>query len=117
MTFGATVAIPNSMLADVIDYDELVTNDRREGVFLGIWAVIRKVAAALGVGVALPMMQAAGYEPNVEQTDTTKLVIRLLYVGVPVVCNVLAIVVAWRYPIDKERHAEIRQRIAEEHEE
>lgn len=115
MTFGANVAIPNSMLADVIDYDELITDDRREGVFLGIWAVIRKLAAALGVGVALPVMEAVGYEPNAEQSDSTKLVIRLLYVGVPVICNVLAIFVAWRYPIDKERHAEIRQRIAEEH--
>jgi len=108
LTFGANVAIPNSMLADVIDYDELLTHERREGVFLGIWAVIRKLAAALGVGVALPILEATGYEPNSEQPSATKLAIRLLYVGVPVVCNLLAIVIAWRYPIDKKEHARIR---------
>ena len=111
-TFGATVAIPSSMQADTIDYDELLSGRRREGLYVGMWSVSRKMAAALGVGVALPILGALGYQPNVEQTEGTKLALRLLYVGVPVICNLLAIVVARRYPIDRKRHEEIREAIA-----
>ena len=111
MTFGPTVAIPASMQADVIDYDELLTGERREGLYMGLWAVVRKFAAAIGVGVALPILSAVGYEPNVDQTDTTKLALRVLYVGVPVICNLLAMAIAWRYPIDEEEHLRIRATI------
>ncbi|MEZ4441999.1 MAG: MFS transporter [Polyangiaceae bacterium] len=114
MTFGATVAIPSSMQADVIDYDELLSGERREGLFMGIWAVIRKLAAALGVGVALPLLALAGYLPNQPQTETTRLVLRVLYVGVPVVCNLGAMLIARRYPIDEARHREIRAAIDHE---
>ncbi len=112
MTFGPTVAIPSSMQADTIDYDELLTGERREGIFVGMWSVVRKMAAALGVGIALPMLSASGYTPNVPQSESTKLVLRILYVGVPIVCNVIAMAIAWRYPIDQARHKEIRDAIA-----
>jgi len=111
MTFGATVAIPSSMQADVIDYDELLSGERREGLYIGMWSVSRKLAAAFGVGVALPILAASGYQPNVEQTDTTKLALRAMYAGLPILANVAAIAIAWRYPIDKKRHEQIRAKI------
>jgi GPH family glycoside/pentoside/hexuronide:cation symporter len=111
MTFGATVAIPSSMQADVIDYDELLCGERREGLYVGMWSVGRKLAAALGVGVALPILEASGYQPNVEQGDTTKLALRVLYAGLPLLANAIAIAIAWRYPIDKQRHEQIRAEI------
>lgn len=111
MTFGPTVAIPASMQADVIDYDELLTGERREGLYMGLWAVVRKFAAAIGVGVALPILSAVGYEPNIEQTEATRLALRVLYVGVPVICNLLAMAIAWRYPIDEDEHRRIRDAI------
>jgi glycoside/pentoside/hexuronide:cation symporter, GPH family len=111
MTFGPTVAIPASMQADVIDYDELLTGQRREGLFMGIWSVVRKLAAALGVGVALPILAASGYQPNQPQGETTQFALRTLYVGVPVICNLIAMAIAWRYPIDAATHADIRAKI------
>ena len=60
--FGATVAIPSAMQADVIDYDELLSGERREGQYVGLWSVTRKLAAAVGVGVALSILGYAGYQ-------------------------------------------------------
>ena len=68
MTFGPTVAIPSSMQADTIDYDEFLTGERREGIFVGMWSVVRKMAAAIGVGIALPLLSASGYTPNAPQS-------------------------------------------------
>jgi GPH family glycoside/pentoside/hexuronide:cation symporter len=104
---GATIAIPSSMQADVIDYDELLSGERREGQYIGVWSIAKKLAAALGVGVALSVLGAAGYQPNVEQTPQVQLTLRVLYALVPCVCNLVAIVIALAYPIDRRRHGEI----------
>jgi GPH family glycoside/pentoside/hexuronide:cation symporter len=109
--FGATLALPSSMQADVIDLDELVTGRRREGQYVGMWAVARKLAAALGVGVALSLLGASGYVPNQPQSEEVRTVLRLLYAGVPCLCNALAIAIALAYPIDREMHRDIRRRL------
>ncbi len=110
--FGGTVAIPSSMQADVIDYDELLSGRRREGIFIGVWAIARKLAAALGVGIALVILGSSGYRPKVEQTPEAIFSLRVLYALVPSVLNLLAIGVALAYPIDRTRHQRILDAIA-----
>jgi GPH family glycoside/pentoside/hexuronide:cation symporter len=105
--FGATLAIPSSMQADVIDYDELLSGERREGQYIGVWSIAKKLAAALGVGVALTVLGAIGYQPNVEQTPQVQLTLRVLYALVPSACNGIAILLALAYPIDRARHRAI----------
>jgi GPH family glycoside/pentoside/hexuronide:cation symporter len=110
--FGATVAIPSSMEADVIDYDELLSGQRREGRYLGIWSIARKLAAALGVGLALPILGAVGYQPGVEQTPQVELALRTMYALVPSLCNGVALLIALYYPIDQGVHTRILEGIA-----
>jgi len=105
---GATLAIPSSMQADVIDYDELITGERREGQYVGLWSIAKKLAAALGVGAALALLGTSGYEPNVTQTPRVQLTLRTLYALVPCLCNAVAFVVALAYPIDESRYQAIR---------
>lgn len=109
--FGATLAIPSSMQADVIDYDELRTGQRREGQYIGVWSVARKLAAALGVGLALSILGSAGYEPNAEQSPQVIHTLRILYAGVPCLCSVLGILIALAYPITRERHIQNLEQI------
>ena len=109
--FGATLALPSAMQADVIDYDELLDGRRREGQYIGVWNIAKKFAAALGVGAALSILGAVGYQPNVEQTPQVKFALRMLYAGVPSLLNLLAIVVALAYPIDRGRHRQILEAI------
>lgn len=111
--FGATVAIPSAMQADVIDYDELMSGERREGQYVGLWSVTRKLAAAVGVGVALSILGYAGYQPNTSQTPDVTLVLRILYALVPCVCNALGFVIALRYPLSRRAHEEIRLAISQ----
>lgn len=108
---AAVVAIPSSMQADVLDYDEMMTGQRREGQYMGLWSISKKMSAVLGVGLALPILDSVGYVPNMPQSPQVLSVLTLLYVAVPVVCNVIAIFLALPYPIDRKEHAEIRQTI------
>jgi GPH family glycoside/pentoside/hexuronide:cation symporter len=105
--FGATIAIPSAMQADVIDYDEFMTGERREGLYIGLWSVTKKLAAALGVGIALSVLGGAGYRANVEQTASVQTALRVLYALVPSLCNGVAIVIAMAYPINRKAHEAI----------
>jgi GPH family glycoside/pentoside/hexuronide:cation symporter len=110
--FGATLALPSAMQADVIDYDELISGKRREGQYVGVWSVSKKLAAALGVGAALAVLGIMGYEPGIEQSPRVVLSLRVLYALVPSLCNLAALCIAAAYPINAMLHEDIKQAIA-----
>ncbi len=114
--YGATLAIPSSMQADVIDYEEWRSGTRREGQFVGFWLIARKLARAFGAGIAFPILDQVGYVPNEAQTPTVLWTLTLLYAGVPCFCTFVAMLVAWRYPIDRALHGRIRAEIEDRQE-
>ncbi len=109
--FGASLALPSAIQADVIDYDELLSGRRREGLFIGVWSIAKKLTAALGVGLSLYLLGYVGYQPNIEQPPSVVLALRFLYALLPCVCNILGFLVILRYPISAPKHAEIRELI------
>jgi len=109
--FGATIAIPSAMQADVIDYDELLAGERREGHYIGLWSITKKLAAALGVGVALSLLGSSGYEPNMPQSQEVVRMLKVLYALVPSLCNIVALVIALAFPISSGIHEEILEAV------
>jgi glycoside/pentoside/hexuronide:cation symporter, GPH family len=109
--FGAGLALPSAIQADVIDYDQLLTGQRREGRYIGLWSIAKKLAAALGIGVGLLLLGSTGYSPNMEQTASTVFMLKILYALVPCICNVLSIGIISFYPISEKEHARIRRNI------
>jgi GPH family glycoside/pentoside/hexuronide:cation symporter len=109
---GATLALPSSIQADVIDYDELLTGERREGRYLGFWSIAKKLAAAVGVGAGLAVLGMAGYEPNARQPESVLLALRVLYALVPSACNLTALLIALAYPISEPVHRDLLEAIA-----
>jgi GPH family glycoside/pentoside/hexuronide:cation symporter len=110
--FGATLAIPSAIQADVIDYDELMSGERREGQYIGLWSIAKKMAAAVGVGIGLSVLGLAGYTPNIEQSEQVRFTLRALYALVPSVCNIIAFAIALTYPISGRIHRDIRTAIS-----
>ena len=105
--FGATLALPSAIQADVIDYDEYLTGRRQEGWYIGIWSVVKKLTAALGVGVGLTILGAVGYAPGAPQPPEVVYTLKVLYALVPCLCNVLAFAIASTFPISKDAHVRI----------
>jgi GPH family glycoside/pentoside/hexuronide:cation symporter len=104
---GATLALPSSIQADVIDYDELLTGERREGRYIGLWSIAKKLAAAVGVGAGLALLGLAGYAPNARQPEEALLALRVLYALVPSACNLAALAIGCTYPIGADTHGRI----------
>ncbi len=108
---GATLALPSSIQADVIDYGELLTGERREGQYIGLWSVAKKLAAAAGIGIGLFTLGLAGYTPNAEQPEAVRTALRVLYALVPSLCNLAALGIALFYPITADVHREILEAV------
>lgn len=118
--FGISVCylIPNAMLPDTIEYDELRTGQRREGIFYGFFVFLQKCALALGSAILGWMLQLSGYisttgGTNVAQPDSALLALRIAIGPLPAIAIVAGLWFAWRFPITKEKHAEILRLLAE----
>jgi GPH family glycoside/pentoside/hexuronide:cation symporter len=88
-----------------------LSGTRREGLYIGVWSVAKKLAAALGVGISLSILGFVGYKPNIAQPESVVLTLRVLYALVPSVCNILAILIAAAYPMNRVRHRAIRDAV------
>ena len=111
LCLGADLALPGSMQADVVDLDTLEAGSQRTGLFFALWGMATKLALALAVGIAFPVLDLAGFDPEAV-TDDARLSLSLLYGAAPIAIKVSAIALVWRFPIDAARQAEIRAAIA-----
>ena len=109
--FSAQWVFPWSMLPDVIEYDQLHTHERREGIYYGVWALLTKLTDALGVAVGGWALSWFGYVPNIVQTDMARLGIRLFFGLIPSVAIILSLPLLIWYPITRKSHAELRKRL------
>jgi GPH family glycoside/pentoside/hexuronide:cation symporter len=100
------------MLPDVVEYDELETGERREGIYYGVWAFLTKFTGALGIAVSGWVLDLFGYVPNVVQTDLARLGIRLFFGLVPSVAIILSLPLLIWYPITKASHANVLAELA-----
>jgi GPH family glycoside/pentoside/hexuronide:cation symporter len=108
---GLDVVFP-SMQADVIDYDELRSNERKEGVYFAAWAFAAKTA--LGISGMLAGLALAGvdYSPGAEQPESVRWTIRILMSGVPLLTYGGGILLFRRFGLTREAHDEIRSQLA-----
>ena len=108
IAFGTSFLLLPAMQADVIDYDELYTGQRREAQFTAFWAMVPKFVAIPGAALPIALLAMIGYVPNQPQTPAVLLGIRVLYALVPATFGAIAFFMARRYPIDEKTHAAIR---------
>jgi len=113
MGFSTQWVSPWSMLPDVVEYDEKMTGERREGIYYGMWAFLTKFTGALGVAIAGWSLSFFGYVPNVEQTTQSLLGIRLFFGIVPAVVILLSLPILIRYPITRANHAALVKELAD----
>ena len=102
--YAAVDLMPWAMLGEVIDEDELATDERREGIYNGLFTFLRKLAGALAVFGALGLLDLCGLEAGVAAGPTTQVAIRVLTTLAPALCLVAAIVLARGYPLTRARH-------------
>jgi GPH family glycoside/pentoside/hexuronide:cation symporter len=111
--FSAQWVCPWSMLPDVIEYDEKMTGERREGVYYGLWAFLSKFTGAFGVAVSGWALGLFGYVPNVEQTVRALFGIRFFFAIVPAIVIMISLPFLIKYPITRQSHAALVKELAD----
>jgi GPH family glycoside/pentoside/hexuronide:cation symporter len=104
--------VPWSIIPDVIDSDELATGHRREGTFYGFMVLLQKSGSAFMLALMQWILHLSGYIPNGTQPASALLSMRLMIGPLPAVLLIISMVLAWRYPITRARHAAIRAELA-----
>jgi GPH family glycoside/pentoside/hexuronide:cation symporter len=100
--------IGSSIQADVIDFDEYQTGERKEGSYYAAFTFLEKTSSGIMAMIAGLMLQWVGFEPNMEQTEDTKLAIRTLMGTVPLVSFGVGAAIFWGFRLTEEEHARIR---------
>ncbi|HEY1409953.1 MAG TPA: MFS transporter [Promineifilum sp.] len=117
--FAAMSIIPWAIVADVIEVDELNTGERREGLYTGYLVFLRKFATGMLVFGVGQFLSATGYVSSttgslfIEQPQTALNAMRFLVTVVPAIALSLSLWIAWRFPLDREAHEEIKRQIEE----
>jgi GPH family glycoside/pentoside/hexuronide:cation symporter len=110
---GGLFTLMGSMIADVVDADEIETHQRREGMFGAVywWVVKLGMAAALAGGGFL--LNATGFDVDLggNQAERTITLMRLCDAFIPMIASALAIWAIAAYPITEEAAYQVRSKL------
>jgi len=120
---SAAYILPDSILPDVIEWDELRTRRRQEGIYYGIRTLIRKLTGALVIFITLQTLGWSGYQSPPDdaiqftQPESALLAIRLMVslLGAMILAGTIAL--AWSYPLSREKYERIAKLLKRRREE
>jgi GPH family glycoside/pentoside/hexuronide:cation symporter len=119
---GASVSaahvMPDAIFPDVVDWDELRTGKRHEGIYYGAKNFIRKLTSAFAIFIALQVLGWLGYQSPPEgatvfmQPEEALLGMRLLAGPLAALLLSGAAAVTWFYPLNRQRYNRVRRLLA-----
>jgi len=111
---GMWLVIP-SMIADVIDSEELRSGDRREGGFNAIFSWLNKASTSFAYALAGMVVVWCGFEiaNRANQSPETFYNMRLTFALLPSVFLIPGLILLSRYPLSYKRMQEIRKELEE----
>ncbi len=104
---GGTIA--PSIQSDIIDYDEYLTGERKEGSYFAAFNFSYKSAIGVMIIITGYVLQLSGFVPNEPQTMTVQIAMVTLYGLFPLVCYGVGALLFSRFTLNEDEHARIRQ--------
>ncbi|MDG4811507.1 MFS transporter [Hydrogenovibrio sp. 3SP14C1] len=94
MSLGADIALPSSIQADIV---QKLSEERDEisGILFGVWGMLTKMALALAVGIALPLLEWLGLKQGDQLAINT---LWFFYAVAPILLKVVSF-----YLVSRER--------------
>ena len=106
---GCAPIVAPSINADIIDFDEYLTGQRKEGTYLAVWNFVRKSAGAMTALLTGWVLQEFDFLPNQEQTEGTKLALRALFSLAPALCYAAGALIFVGFAFNEVEHARVRE--------
>ena len=106
---GCGAVVGPSLKADVVDWDEAQTGERKEGSYFAAWNFVQKSAGGVAVWAIGVMLSMTGFVPNIPQGEHTILGMLVLASALPCVLHILALGFVLRFSLDEAAHAAARE--------
>jgi glycoside/pentoside/hexuronide:cation symporter, GPH family len=111
---SAAHVMPWSIIPDAIEYDELKTGERHEGMFYSFISLSQKIASSFAILLVSQVLGATGYIQNsTQQPDSAILGIRIVIGPLPAFMLCIGILFAILYPLGRERYTQIALELEE----
>ncbi len=109
---SAMHVMPWAIIPDAIEYGELQSGERDEGMFYSLIILAQKVASSIAVPLALLVLEATGYVPN-SATQPASAVFGIRMVAGPISAFMLCmgIVFTILFPLGRENFQEITRQL------
>ncbi len=110
--FSSFQLFPFSMLPDTVEYDQMQSGMRREGIFSGMWSAGQKIAYSVGppiVGFALAL---SGFVVDGVQPESVATGVRIVFCLFPAAMILLSFLPFSKYKITEEEFEKIKAKIA-----
>ncbi|MBN1612821.1 MAG: MFS transporter, partial [Polyangiaceae bacterium] len=104
---GLWVILP-SMCADVVDFDEVSSGQRREGAYASTFSWVLKLGWSASALVMGPLLQMTGFDARMPQSAYTLQSMRVLFTVTPVAALLVAALSVHFFPLTQARMVEIR---------
>jgi GPH family glycoside/pentoside/hexuronide:cation symporter len=105
---GCGSVVGPSLKADVVDWDEARTGERKEGSYFAVWNFAQKGAGGVAVWVTGSMLALTGFVPNAAQGETTIYGMRMVAAGFPFVLHLGALALIARFALGEDEHRTAR---------
>ena len=111
---GTFRTVLQTLMGDVTDVDELRNGERREAMFGAVMAIITKSVSAVGALFSGVVVVLSGFEieKGYYQDPGVYTTMLWMFSVIPGVLLVSCFPLIWRYPLTKERMAEIKEELA-----
>jgi GPH family glycoside/pentoside/hexuronide:cation symporter len=110
---GGLFTLMPSMIADVVDMDELNTRERREGMYGSIFWWVVKLGMAVAIAGGGFLLNATGFDVDLggDQAARTIFLLRLFDAFVPAAASAIAIWAIATYSITEEKAHDVRMQL------
>ena len=105
---SAAHVLPWSMIPDAIEWGELRTGERHEGIFYSLVMLAQKIATSIAIPLALLVLDFTQYVPNADvQPPSAVTGIRIVAGPIPAVLLCMGIIFAVLYPLERENYTKV----------
>jgi GPH family glycoside/pentoside/hexuronide:cation symporter len=111
--FSSFQLFPFSMLPDTIEYDQMQSGLRREGVFSGMWSSGQKIAYSVGPPIVGFALSLSGFVMEGSQPPSLAVGVRVIFCLFPAVMILASFLPFHRYTLTEEEFERVKERIAE----